>query len=785
MKKTLLTLLAGLAVCMASAAVPANRVDAPSRVIKYDWEDTDTIKYFVGAQTFTVNGWQFDINGGDSKIYEMGVVHDGTKVVFTNLFNSYDPNMSPTNFDLPLEGVYDSEAGTITFETGQTAISLYGYLLASLQGVTEFTEDGKVPEGAELSQIVFNVTPDFKTITAANYFGAQQQYGWTERFKTFSATKEDPNDPPKVVKVGDDIAFGQTYPNMKMTKTFGLMNVGGQAADYVITVESDGNAFTAASLSGSVEPYSQSEITFEFNPASVGEFEGIATIEFETGDPILVYMTGEAITLPDYSAIVKNGDFTFETVVDYPAEITEVDHPLFDADGNPIMDGDVQKTEKVTAAKMCTGGVYAKSTLKAKFNVPEGKVGKLSFKGFYNNPSTTTWIGMFCVLYDDENQYDDRIYQLTADVKPDHCNWEFAPGDHYVYFVLQDANSHFENLFGAIYDLDLQIEDPIDESPKLENPDLFLGYGVAGDGYETEKVNSLVITNRSTQPMKIVSVTCDNAEFDYSIPSAEVGLLEQIKLPIEMIATTPGEKVANYTIETTTGTVTAQVTASLCEYPDYSALVTEGESAFGNFTVNYDYPFTMEDGKAYNLSSKHPDPAEVYSTFQFTVTVPEGMVGQFHFTGHSWGTPTEKYVEEPYWDFGGLWCELAQPIGGSNGFTACFYDNDVEVDEDYWARKGDPIFTAMTELPAGVNTLKFFYEQMGDGKWYDEDRLEIYSLGVTLSQSGIETVSADNVVSTEYFTLSGIRVNDPSNGIYIKRVTKADGTVEARKVFRK
>ncbi|MCF0213448.1 MAG: hypothetical protein HUK13_03225 [Muribaculaceae bacterium] len=785
MKKTLLTILAGMAVCMASATPAQGRLEnGPARQIKYEWEGTDTLKYFVGAQSF-MKGWQFDVNGGDSKTYEIGVVHDGTKVVFTNLFNSYDPSTGGSNFDLPIEGVYDSAAGTITFDAGLNAVSLYGYYLATLKAVTEFNADGTVPDGAELGQVVFNVTPDFKTITAANYFGAQYAYGWADRFKTFTATKEDPNDPPHVVKVGDDIAFGQTYPGMAVTKTFAIMNTGGQAADYVITVESDDDAFTATSLSGAVQPYSQSAIEFQFNPSKVGTFEGLATIEFETGDPILVKMDGEAIALPDYSGIVKHGDFTFETVVDYPALVEEVDHPLFDADGNPIMDGDVQKTEKVKAAKMCTKGVYAKSTFKAKFNVPEGKIGKLSYKGFLNNPTNITWKGQFCILYDDMDQYDDRIYQLTADVKPEHCNWEFAPGDHYVYFVMQDAQSREEDYFAAIYDLDLQIEDVVDESPTVDNNNLFLGYGIAGDGYETEKVNTLIVTNHSSQPMKIVSVTCDNEEFDFSIPTAEVGLLESIKLPIEMLAKTAGEKVANYTIETTTGTCTAQVTATCGEYPDYASLVTEGAEAFDDFEVNGDFPFIVEDGKAYNLSSKHPDAGEVYSTFQFTVTVPEGMVGQFHFKGHSWGTPEDMYSTEPYWDFGGLWCELAQPISGSSGFTACFYDNDVDVDENYWATKGDPIFTAMTELPAGVSTLKFFYEQMGDSKWYGEDRLEIYSMGVTLGEAGIDTIDADKVVSKEYFNLSGIRVTEPANGIFIERAIYSDGTVVARKVLKK
>ena len=778
MTKKLLTLLAGAALSVASFA-PAF---AASKVIEHEWEGTDTVKYFVGAQSF-MKGWSFDINGGDSKTYEMGVFHEGTRVVFTNVFNSYDPSTGGSNHDYPMEGVYDAEAGTITFDAGIRAVNMYNSYVATLVAVTEFDEKGLVPEGASLGEVVFKVTPDFKTITAVNYFGAQYQYGWQDRFKTFTAVKEDPNDPAVVNRVGEGaVVFDKTYPNMPVEKTVTLLNSGGQAAEYVVTI--DGEGFFCKEFSGSVEPYSSKNITITFNPSKAGDFEGIATIETEVGDPILVFMEGEAVALPDYSAIVKSGDFTFETVVNYPAEVKEVAHPLFDEDGNPIMTEEgVQKTETVTAAKLCTSGIYGTSLLRARFNVPEGKVGTLKFKSFYNNPTNTTWIAQYTIHIDDENTYGDRIYQLAADVKPEHSTYKLAPGDHFVKFNLLDAQSRQTELFAAIYDLELVIEDVVEQEPEVNTPEVNLGFGIADDDNDCEKLGKIIITNRSLSKMKVTKITCDNVEFDYSIPNTEADFLEQITIPIEMIANTPGEKVANYTIETTTGNCTAVATATTCAYPDYESLVTEGKECFSNFEVNYDYPFTVENGKAYNLSSQHPDAAEVFSTFSFTVTVPEDMVGQFHFKGHSWGTPESKYAEEPLWDFGGLWCQLAQPMQGSNGFTACFYDNDVDVDETYWEKLGDPLFTQLTLLPAGENVLKFFYEQMGDKKWYSEDRLEIYSIGVTLkSTTGIDQVIESETVSTEYFNSLGIRVEKPQSGMCIERATLSNGSVITRKV---
>ncbi|MDE5983420.1 MAG: hypothetical protein K2G92_09985, partial [Duncaniella sp.] len=55
---------------------------------------------------------------------------------------------------------------------------------------------------------------------------------------------------------------------------------------------------------------------------------------------------------------------------------------------------------------------------------------------------------------------------------------------------------------------------------------------------------------------------------------------------------------------------------------------------------------------------------------------------------------------------------------------------------------------------------------------------------VTLDESSIDTPAAElsPVVSEQYFDLSGRTVVNPSTGLYIRRVTRADGTVSASKV---
>lgn len=56
---------------------------------------------------------------------------------------------------------------------------------------------------------------------------------------------------------------------------------------------------------------------------------------------------------------------------------------------------------------------------------------------------------------------------------------------------------------------------------------------------------------------------------------------------------------------------------------------------------------------------------------------------------------------------------------------------------------------------------------------------------VDLTESGVEEIadaSSSEILSKTYYTLNGVEVKDPSNGIYILRTVYADGTVKASKV---
>lgn len=775
MKQFLLTLAAAATglTCMASVHTPDQ--NGPQHVKSYNWESTDTISYFVAAQSF-VSGTSFDIDGGDYRTYELGVVHQGNKVVFTNLFNLVDTGSYDACYDTPIEGVYNEADGTITFDANVIYTKVGNSYDASLFTVSEFNENGSYLPENELSQLVFHVTPDFKTITNTTPFGLVYSYGLPERYKAFCATVMDPESDGQVIKLNESVKIPACYVGSRSEKNVTIFNAGAKEAEYVIGLTQEGDEFSAKLASGTLKPWGKKELTFRFKPTEAGEFEAIATIETENGN-LQIGLEAEALATPSYSEAVKAGDFSFETSIEYPGVIADFEHPL--SDGG---------TETVKAIRLATGGIYGSSTLKIAFNVPEGKQGHLSYKGYLDNPTNAVYSVNLFIGIDQETGLPAPAYMLSSDFEDKYTELDFAPGDHYVYINHMDGLSKSSDVATYIWDLDLNISDPSNAEPEVTTPELFMGFGIAG---KAEKIGTIGVRNHSAEEMTILSVTSDNDEFTATAPSKKAGLLETINIPVEYISAEPGERIANLTIVTNLGTVTAKAVAKVCKEPDYSTLVSEGKE-YIKFGVDEDYPFVLEDGKAYNITSKHPDSWETNSSLPFEITIPEGMVGRLEYSGHAWGTPAGNYGTDPLWDFGCIEIVLAKKVLGSDAFMACWYDNDVDIYSDYWRDQrepGDELFSDLQQnLPEGTNSGMFRYYQGGNQTWYGEDRIEITDIKVIVEDpsapGSVEGIIDINNCTFEYFDLQGRRLETPVKGINIVRISDVHGNVITKKVIR-
>ncbi|MCC8119609.1 MAG: hypothetical protein LIP09_12800 [Bacteroidales bacterium] len=96
----------------------------------------------------------------------------------------------------------------------------------------------------------------------------------------------------------------------------------------------------------------------------------------------------------------------------------------------------------------------------------------------------------------------------------------------------------------------------------------------------------------------------------------------------------------------------------------------------------------------------------------------------------------------------------------------------------YWYTTTNLGITPMCE---GVETMgvQVFFEGF-DGELYKSD---LVTVDVTSGIADLET--SNEVISTEYFNIAGVRVDKPTNGLYIMRSTSANGKVNTQKVLLK
>lgn len=739
-----------------------SKVEQPRKAMKRaDGVVVDTTKCFAVAQSYYKN-YKFTYDGGDVLTYDIGIAVDGTKVTFTKLFNLYDPTDEfNTNSDYPVSGTYDPDAKTITIPTSTilanatVAGQIMGYYNAVLVA-------GTVDEQGDLSTddcLVFHVEGDFDKIYTDQAFGVSEytstgvSYGIYQLYRNFQLVK--PKAGAELVKFNDIVDYGQMYANSKITKSVTIVNIGSDATDYVVSLESDDNMFTTESSFGTISDHSTMEIPFTFSANKVGDYEGLATLEYEGGNPMMIQLSASVMPLPDYSKIVKNGDFTFSTNNDYPFDITQLD------DGTIV-------------ARSTTDGNVGSSKLTVMFNVPEGKMGKFSWKGNNKNSQYNALGGMFV---DDMNTaaylYDGSDVDISNTL-------EMAPGSHTIIFQFDQYYRTGDSTEGMyIYDLNLQTEDLKADSAVLNTDTLNLGNFIIENGSATG-TGYIEIINKGANNLTLKSATSDNAEITVGTNADPAKTLEKLNVPVILNVNSVGKKEANVTVVTSAGTYIAHVIADVIYMPDFKSIVTEGADLM-TFSTNSQYPFIVENGKAYNKSSKVVDHTATQSSFSIKFTVPEGKVGTVSWKGHLWATP----MTEP--DFLSRDYAIVNVYAPNNWATKYVCGNDCDAGSEVaFVDSGWGDF--LTCVP-GDYEFEFIYIQGGDLTYYGEDRLEISDFTLHLTEStGIKgTISDGNgeVVSKEFYNASGVRLNHMQQGLNIVKTYYSDGTVKTDKVFNK
>ncbi len=696
-----------------SGASPV-RAQRPASVVKslprLDEAVTDTVKYFAIAQSYHKN-YTFNYAGGDVYCYNVGLAINGTKATFTNLFDMY--NQSATSWarswDTPVDGVYDADAKTITIPTTTDGIVCgnYGGYYDAMLLTGEVSETGTITPTDEL---VFDVTTaadgSISTITARSSMVAKYTYGAIRVYKSFSANIPDGNSAAlKTFVESED--FGETFVNTPTEREITLYNTGGKDAEFVMELESDDNTFTSTAMSGTVPACGSFSIPFTFNSAKAGSYEGIATVTYESGGgekTTVIDLAATAKDYPDYSAAVKSGDFKITTGIEYPFEMATL------ADGTKV-------------AQSGTHGAYGSSWLQIGFTVPEGKLATVSWKGRSNNSS---------MWYQNAGGYfvdtlDGSTVSLTGADEDMSGSVEFAPGSHFIRYQY-DGNAYTgldeNNLY--VYGIEYKETALNADSAVVVTPAVSLGNGVLTAGGDVQLSGEIKLKNTGSNSLKVKRVTSDNAEFTADVSGlAGTATMEEAVIPVKLETKTSGEKKTTFTIETSAGTFTAAVTASVIDMPDFGSLVTEGAEYITSWEVNPDAPFVIKDGKAVNKNAGDNSVAEL-SWFKMNLSVPEGKLAYVSWDGHSYGRPedTESY-SHTYSSYETI--EIMHPMqSGSTGF----YGPDQDCGSAVIA--ADEYFADFLACVPGTHYYKWGWYHNGDGSAPEKDYAEISNIKIRM-----------------------------------------------------
>ena len=681
-------------------------------------ESTDTVSYFVAAQSTKAN-YSFVPEGGDILTYEMGIVRDGNTVTFHNFFNLYNPADYSPSLDIDFSGVYDEATKTITiptstvFENGTVAGSIYNYYVGLLS-CGQLTETGTLIPDDEL---VFHVEGDFEKLTTEQVVGLSeympsggQSYGLVTSYRRIVICI--PRESGDLVCFNDAVDMGSTFPNTPaVQKSIPLVNIGKGEVDFAVEVESDPEGVIRSEAAGIIPGLSYQMITFEMSATEPAEeVEANAVVYYDCGTEdgsFVVSLTGAIDPLPDYSAIVKNGDLTFNTSVDYPFEMGELDG----------------KTAAISGLK----GAAGTSDLFVYMTVPEGKLGKLSFEGYHkNDPSFRYSWGVLSGYFVDS---DAAALAVTQEGEMN-GTIELAPGDHFVRFQHQSMYySGIESNGLYLTSLSLDFEDLPADAAEVKTESIDFGNFIVESGYNVSGTQNIVIQNRGANPLTLTNISSDNDEFKADVNDVQPATsLQDMIIPLTFSSSTSGKKTATITVETSAGTYTVAVKARVYDMPDFSQVVTEGLE-YMEITTDPSYPFVVEDGVAYNANWEDGDMVEATSSLNIKLNIPEGKIGYLTWEGHTWGAPrTENEIDYWYDDK----AQVDFQCNNSSGWVYLFGQDEDASSDAFKAYSGGSYAKFLTFIPPTQewfgNHVYFQFYQNGDGVTHGKHRFEVKNI---------------------------------------------------------
>ena len=700
------------------------RPQVKKQLPRRDAAAVDTVGYYAVAQSFHKD-YQFNFNGGAVYSYPIGLALDGTKATLTNLFDMYNQSATAEarSHDYPVEGVYDADAKTITIPTTKQGIvcgTLGGYYdLMLIAG--EVTEGGQINPAEEL---VFDVTTDnhgrIRTLTARQNFLARYDYGTARVYKSFTANLP-VADEANIITLDESVDYGEAFVRTSTTRDITLYNTGGMDAEYALELEADDDVFTTTTVAGTIPAQSAFTIPVEYKPLRAGDYEGLVTLTYDSGrgEKSLVFdLSGSAKDYPDYSAAIKSGQYDITTGQEFPFEMTTLE------DGTAV-------------AQSGTHGAYGTSWLNLEFDVPQGKLATVSWKGLFNNSSN--W-------YQNAGGYfvdtlDGAKIALSGQNEDFSGSYEFAPGHHFIRYQFEglaytglDANRLY------VYDIAYKEQALAKDSAVLVTPEVNLGNDVLQAGGTSTLQGTISLKNAGQNDLRVISVKSDNAAFTTDLSGLTAAkTLEEIAIPVTLETRETGDPSATLTIETSAGTFTATVKAHIIAMPDFQSLVSEGAEYITGWEVNKEAPFIIRNGKAVNANAGDNSVNEK-AWVKMNLSVPEGKLAYVSWEGRAYGRPEDNvnytHYYSSYFTIG-----MEHPM---NGGTFNVYGSDVDAGST--AVEANEFWSSLLACIPGDHSYQWGWMHNGDGEAPEGDYVEISNIKIHVidyKENNVEVVNPD------------------------------------------
>lgn len=622
---------------------------------------------------------------------------------------------------------------------------------------------GKVENETVLCSGAHDVTFDYsKSQTVEGKFDKGNDYSYLNNISLrLEAVKDDDVSINKT-----EVSFGDVFLDKE--------TVTGTNTDIIIRNEGDNElkikgsvpdgVFSIGNLEEmTVKPQKTMVIPVEYKATAVGDYTGNVVLNTSAGD-LKIACKLSVIDLPDFASIVDEGEFTFST---------DKECPFLVKDGVAYNSNAKKEDNEET---WCT--------FTASFVVPKGKVGVVEWTGVNDSePGDEEWglINDGTMVYLDQNMpamAGGRNKDVSYSALFSSSDLHFKEGNHTItfqYYQCGDGMYEGEDMVKFSH-LKLKLCDEVENAVSFWTTDK-----VSIDTTFVGKTNTATITivNQGTKPLTVNSFICDgafNASFDtdHSIAS-----YSSADITIEFAPIVGGIINGDVVINTSAGDLTVNCSGLAIDskylllYEDFEEepkgwTFLDADNNGNGFAWKYDsnYANNGSNGCMYSPSSDGCSNYAVSPEF----TVPEAGAVLSYYRRNNGDRGENDHYEV-----------LAGEGSDPTAFTFVYSEY---VSESTWLSgeiRYDKRYVDLSAFAGKTIRIAFLHN---DEEWQDMlffDDIICYSKDAA---TGISRVNGSGEeTSKAFYTLSGMPVSNPKNGVYIMKSRTANGELSVKKIF--